>query len=199
MRAPMAKIAAKPPSAQLKRTAQRSAKLTEAAVRAATSEDGAQRTLWDVEYKGFGVRVGKTSKTFVVFRRIKGSKQPRYFTLGSYPTMTVDEARTKARHYINQIKDGTDPVYAQRQKEAEGVTFGQAWKLFRERMEARKYSARTVGRYAHYVDKYLGPWLKVPLAQFDPAWLREQHRALKRDIAAGRYALVIKRTSRRAG
>lgn len=49
-------------------------------------------TLWDDSLKGFGVRVGKNRKTFIVLIE-SGRRQ----SIGTYPLMTLADARTEAK------------------------------------------------------------------------------------------------------
>jgi len=171
-------------------------KLTETVATSAKLGPG-QRTIWDVEYKGFGLRIGVRSKTFIVQRRVKGvTKQAKQITVGSYPTLSVAAARDKARRYINQLRDGVDPETRRSAEQAGGVTFGEAWTRYQQYMKAKKRAATTVDRYQRHVDTYLQDWLKRPLAQFDPGWLREQHQKLAADIARGKYAQEYKHPKR---
>ena len=62
------------------------------------------RFIWDAELKGFGVRVWPSGrKTFVAKYRIGGGRNgaTRRFTIGTYGTLTVDEARTAARKVLS--------------------------------------------------------------------------------------------------
>jgi len=62
--------------------------LTDVTVRALKSD--AQTDFWDTKTPGFGVRVGKNSKTFVV------KVANRRITLGKYPDLSLSEARKQA-------------------------------------------------------------------------------------------------------
>lgn len=64
------------------------------------------KTIWDSELIGFGVRVRASGrKTFVVQHRIgtgRGARQKK-FTLGSFPEVTPDQARADARQIIAKL------------------------------------------------------------------------------------------------
>ncbi|MEW8145798.1 MAG: tyrosine-type recombinase/integrase [Candidatus Thiodiazotropha endolucinida] len=64
--------------------------LTDISIKAATSG-----TLWDDSLKGFGVRIGKTSKTFIVLVA-SGRRQ----SIGRYPLMSLAEARKEAKRIL---------------------------------------------------------------------------------------------------
>ena len=64
--------------------------LTDNSIKAATSG-----TLWDDGLKGFGVRIGKQTKTFVVLVA-SGRRQ----SIGRYPLMSLADARKEAKRIL---------------------------------------------------------------------------------------------------
>ena len=57
---------------------------------------GKRSTIHDTKATGLQVRVTSTgAKTFSLFRRSKGG-EPERITLGSYPEMTIEQARRQA-------------------------------------------------------------------------------------------------------
>ncbi len=64
--------------------------LTDASIRAAKSG-----TLWDGSLKGFGLRVGKNRKTFIVL-----VASGRRKAIGTWPLLTLAEARVEARRLL---------------------------------------------------------------------------------------------------
>ncbi len=93
--------------------------LTDIAVRALKA-DG-QTDYWDTKTPGFGVRVGKNSKTFVA--KVGNHR----FTIGSYPELSLADARKKALG----IKADNDP-------NAESIKFERALALYLEHSKANK-------------------------------------------------------------
>lgn len=64
---------------------------------------------WDSDPYGFGVRVYPSGrKAFVLSYRLHGRK--RLMTLGDFGTLTLDEARRKAKKHLIKIDDGHDPL-----------------------------------------------------------------------------------------
>jgi hypothetical protein len=60
---------------------------------------------------GLAVRVSGTGqKTFVLVSRFPGRKNPTRRAIGSYPAMTVEQARTRARDWLDLIERGIDPA-----------------------------------------------------------------------------------------
>lgn len=80
----------------------------------------AQQFVWCDSVKGFGVRLGRTRKTFCVqFRTREG--RSRRMTLGTFGALTVDEARTLARRHLHAAAEGADPA-AEKRGAREGDT-----------------------------------------------------------------------------
>lgn len=64
----------------------------------------------DAIVPGLGVRVGHTgTKTFVLVTRFPGSRNPTRRELGKYGALTLEEARKKARDWLELIARGIDP------------------------------------------------------------------------------------------
>lgn len=85
-------------------------KITKRTVDAAAPTDR-DRFLWDDELPGFGLRVWPSGrKTFLAQYRVGGggrSKQRR-FTIGTFPLLTAEEARLKAREVLSRARLGED-------------------------------------------------------------------------------------------
>jgi integrase len=80
--------------------------------------EGARLRIWDEHTKGLGLRLtSKGAKTFFVARRLKGrgTAQPVSIVLGTYPDMSLAEARDRAEDLLRDLKKGIDP----RQTEAQ--------------------------------------------------------------------------------
>ena len=77
---------------------------------------------WDDDIPGFGVRIYPSGKkAFVLSYRADGRK--RLMVLGRYGAdLTLDQARTRARRHLVQVRDGLDPL-EERSKKAAGQTF----------------------------------------------------------------------------
>ncbi len=73
--------------------------------------EGVERFVWDSELAGFGIRVWPSGrKSFIVQYRVHGGRggQQRRLTLGTYPTLTVEEARVEARNILAGARFGDD-------------------------------------------------------------------------------------------
>lgn len=70
-------------------------RLTEISVRALKGSDS-YATYFDDTLPGFGIRVGKRSRTFIVLR----GKQRQRVSIGKWPDLTVGEARAEAKRLL---------------------------------------------------------------------------------------------------
>lgn len=81
-------------------------------------EDGKQVTIYDTALPGFALRIGKTAKTFIVYKRVAHGA-PKRVTLGKYGQITLDEARKSASKKLAELSSGIDPLEEIRAKKAE--------------------------------------------------------------------------------
>jgi hypothetical protein len=89
--------------------------LTESRIKGArVPPDKRQIMLWDTIVSGFGVRcLPGGSKTFVFRYRPHGggrSVNPRLLKLGSFPSISLDDARAAARIHAGDVAKGKDPA-----------------------------------------------------------------------------------------
>lgn len=86
---------------------------------------------FDTNLPGFGIRVTPNGvKTFSVLYRHAGRK--RRYTIGTYPPLTLADARDKAKATLRAAEKGEDPAAAKR-AEARADTFKELADLYMER------------------------------------------------------------------
>jgi integrase len=94
---------------------------------------------WDGALPGFGVRIYPSGrKGFILRYRVNGRK--RLLTLGTYGTITLDQARDLARVRLGEVIQGGDPV-EQRRKTRQGETVQALCNAYLERHASHKRSA----------------------------------------------------------
>jgi len=111
-------------------------KLTKRAVDALVA--GPERYLaWDIELKGFGVRVSPQGrKTYIVrYRTIGGAR--RMLTLATSEILTTEEAREEARRALARAAMGGDPQRVKAERRAE-MTVRELCELYMEEGTATK-------------------------------------------------------------
>ncbi|MDR8076687.1 integrase family protein [Burkholderia cenocepacia] len=79
---------------------------------------GQQITYYDTKTQGFGLRVGTSTKTFILYARVKRGAPVRV-SLGKYGVLTVDQARERAIQELVKLNSGIDPNKEKKQKAIE--------------------------------------------------------------------------------
>src|SRR5262249_35293832 len=104
----------------------------------------------DREVRSLRVRASKTGVvSFAVLKRPPGSRRLAHFPLGSYPLVSLVEARRRARAILREIEDGADPRVraaeeARTAAAEKASTFGAAAEAFIRRHVAGKRTAREI-------------------------------------------------------
>jgi integrase len=117
---------------------------------------------------GLSVRVtDRGTKTFVLVRRYPGSNNPAPRALGEYGALTLEQARSKARLWLDLVQKGIDPRTredeergAEQQKQTN--TFAAAFELFVKQHLSTLRTGRDVEIIMRRV--LLPKWGKRPLA-----------------------------------
>jgi hypothetical protein len=73
---------------------------------------GKRRFVRDSNLVGFGIEVSAKGKaTYFVETRVKGTRKNVRTQLGNVDHLTLDDARTEARHLLAQAAKGNDPRF----------------------------------------------------------------------------------------
>jgi integrase len=81
---------------------------------------------WDAVVPGLGVRTSRTGRrTFVLMARFPGSKNPTRRALGVYGELTLEQARAKARTWLELIRKGVDPAVAEAEQRRAAIRLQQ--------------------------------------------------------------------------
>ena len=150
------------------------AKLTEELIRARPFNSPPIR---DTEVKGLMLLCHKQTKSYAVQgdiwrnrRKVKCIK----FTLGRTDRISLRAARSRAREVMAAISRGEDPTTP---NPVTALTLGSVWDLYQK---TGRLAPKTQKEYAGHLQRYLKPWLKVPLAELgaDRRVVRERHEHL---------------------
>jgi integrase len=129
--------------------------LTVSALRGLKPDPDRQIDYHDQTTTGFAVRVSPAGKkTFCVFYRM--GRRLRRYTIGTYPKLSLADARDKAKKALRDAADGKDPA-AEKKKERQAETFSELADLYLDKYAAKKRSAYEDRRI---VERYLRPELK---------------------------------------
>ena len=79
--------------------------------------------LWDDDPRGLGIRIKPSgAKSFFVQYRSPEDFKKRRITLGQYGTLSIEQARIKARKELGRVADKVDPVLNGKRAKAEART-----------------------------------------------------------------------------
>lgn len=116
--------------------------------------------LWDVDLKGFGLRVEPSGvKSFIVrYRAGEGGRSApkRFVSIGRYGALTPEAARKLARDVLAAAARGEDPA-GERAKARTAATLAELTSAFMNDHVKKKRKARTAQNYRHVLDRYLVP------------------------------------------
>jgi integrase len=112
--------------------------LTDKLIRGLTAKSQPHEPIWDQTLRGFGIRIGDHGGVsfFAMARRRGGNRNPIRLQVGRYPTISLAEARERARALLRDLQDGIDP----RERKAE-----------QQRIEA----ARQASRFAAVAEQFI--------------------------------------------
>ena len=124
---------------------------------------------------GLLLRVTDTgAKTFGIQQRING--RVRRVTLGRFPMMTVEQARSEAKKTLSEVVVNRDPVAEKRARNAAGVTLGEVFAAY---LQGRKnLKPGTVADYQRVMNEGLADWTKKPIKGITREMVERRHAAL---------------------
>lgn len=161
-------------------------KLTKRTVDAEQSGDD-QRFLWDVEIKGFGLKVFPSgTKTFVYQYRTPEGRSRR-LTIGKYSdTLTADQARALAKDKAYEVHAGRDPM-GEKQARRNALTVNDLLDLYVKSEKFAGNAATTQATDRGRIDRHLRPLLgKVFADTLTDEQVLKAHRAIKEGKTAAR-------------
>lgn len=113
---------------------------------------------WDKDVSGLGLRVSSSGrKTWVLMYRVRGDKRLRRATLGTYPTVSLADARELAMGDLRAASKGNDPASV-RKAERQAETFGELAEDYIERHAKKK--KRSWYKDRQHLDRDLLPRFK---------------------------------------
>ena len=118
--------------------------------------NGRETTYFDDTLKGFGVRVGKTSASYIVMYRNAYGKQKK-LTIAKTTQITPAQAREEAKRILALVVQGKDPASDKIEKRKEITVFDLARMFLADRKPRVKLN--TYQRYCQSVEYQINPAL----------------------------------------
>jgi integrase len=112
-----------------------------------------QELFWDTELAGFGLRVTRASKTYIVEKRV--NRRTVRARIGRHNQIPTDKARKMAQKLIYEMTDGKDVNARKKNIQGESITLKQA---FDEFLEKRDLKERTIWDYQRAMDISFKIW-----------------------------------------
>lgn len=154
--------------------------------------------IWDTEVAGFYVFKQKT-KTSFYYKYRTGGKQ-KLANLGQAGSISLEDARTKAKQYYVLSKDGIDPELFLKQQARElearsakeNYTIGDAYKDWEElyKPQLKKSSLSEWTLYDKYVKPEFG---NTPLTYISAEDVNRFHRGIEKPYSANRSVKILKK------
>ena len=135
-----------------------------------------QAIYFDTEIPGFGLRVGRTCKTYILQRDIHGKTIK--VRIGRHGPWTPQQARQRALELIVEMDSGVNPNQRKRQRASEGVTLREAVDAHATGMENKGRKPRSIAAFRRETERYLGDWMDRPLAEITPDECATRHKRI---------------------
>ena len=133
------------------------ARLNKSTIDEAVYQGSGGHYLWDTQIAGFGLRIYPTGrKVFVVTYRSRGRQ--RFYTIGRFGEMTVQEARAEALETLGRARKGWDPSGARLAARRAPTVADLADRHIKDHAKVKNKS-RTVGRARQLWDRRILPKL----------------------------------------
>lgn len=131
------------------------------------------------------------TKTFRVYKKIKGQTSPISITLGKFPDMSIENARKGAIEAINKLSTGVNPNEQFRAEKKSKVTLRE---VYEDYVSSRELSPSTIVGYLSVINTYLAEYSDKPLLNISEEIVKREHAKITLNSAA--QADLVMRTLR---
>ncbi len=170
-------------------------KLTDKVVGGLQRPEKGQKIVWDTECRGFGVRLTKGAKSFIVQGLVNG--KDRRVKIASTDTFSTSEARKKARAYQQDMANGIDPNLEKKKKDAASTTLSSVaenYKANKKTREGHPLKDSTKGDIDKHIKGIFSNWADKPIAMITREKVISKYReAAKSSTAQANQAFRILR------
>ena len=147
---------------------------------------------WDADTPGLGLRISdRGRRTWTLMYRVKGRQ--RRMTLGTYPSLSLADARKQARDHLRDVAHGKDPA-AHKKAERHAETFADLAELYLEKhARPKKRSWETDRRMIqHDLNPAFGHWKISDIRRRDVIALMDKIASRGAPIMANRTLEVLR-------
>lgn len=150
------------------------AKLTENFVTGLAFTEAGQVIYTDTELPGFGLVVGKNTKTYFAQRDVN-HKTVRV-TIGKHLLIKNREAREEAKSFLLRMAKGENPNKIRHQGVLDGITLAQAFENYKT--GKKNLSKTTLKNLQFCEEKWFQDWLKKPLKDITKQLIIDRHKKI---------------------
>lgn len=152
-------------------------RLTKSVIDAITLATAGQVIYKDTQLKGFGLKVGTGTKTYIAEGTPNG--RTRLVTIGRHGVITAEQARKKAQAILQDMREGVDPNKVRKEQRAKRLTLKEASDLYIDAPKAR--SPRTTSGYRDVMRRYFTDWFARPLGEITRKDCYDRHVRIGRE------------------
>ncbi|MER0171412.1 MAG: DUF4102 domain-containing protein [Nitrosomonas sp.] len=155
-------------------------KLTKTFIDSIPFPENGQAFYRDNEIKGFGLRVGATSKVYIAESKVNG-KTVRV-SIGKHGIYTAEQARNEAKELLLLMSKGINPNDQAKEQKTRSMTLQH---VFQDFLSARKaLKPRTIYDYKRIMGTYLADWNNKAIAGISKDMIAKRHADLGQNSQA---------------
>ena len=147
--------------------------LTKAVVNSIVPPNEGQRIYYDDSLKGFGVRITKTTKTYIAECRVAG--RVRRVKIDAAHLISAEDARKEAMLLLSEMHRGIDPTQRKREQAAKSVTLIEAFDRF---ISSRQLRPATIKLYRHHMFRSFLDWQNKAIIHITRDMVQDRHAQL---------------------
>jgi len=132
-----------------------------------------QELFWDTELAGFGLRITRASKTYIVEKRV--NRRTVRARIGRHNQIPTDKARKMAQKLIYEMTTGKDINARKKAVRGESITLLQAFHAF---LEKRELKERTIWDYQRAIDISFKNWKSKRIIDITREMVSRHHKKL---------------------
>jgi site-specific recombinase XerD len=160
-------------------------KLTQKFIEREPFTEVGQIDYFDTVTPGFGLRIGKQSKSFFAQRKVNGKDERK--TIGRYPVFSLEDARLLAVDYLQEMKRGSSPAERERRERATNAAANVTLQdMLDEMLRVRsKLGKVTVDWYTRMLTLYASDWLTKPMVGITQKMVLDRHATVTAEAGPG--------------
>lgn len=134
----------------------------------------------DDELIGFGLRVTRGSISYIVECRVNGVN--RRITIGPHGRLDPETAREEAQKLLSVMTLGRDPREEEAKHKRSRITLGE---VLEDYVSSRSLRPNSIRGFRSIVNRCLGDWISMPIADIKREMVESRHRELTRVTRQG--------------